>query len=81
MLGPAHAFGDDPVDGREVTYHFCPTCGSTVYWEPRCKPDQVGVALGAFADASFPAPTQQVHREDRHLWVSVPHLDGADDPG
>jgi hypothetical protein len=32
-------------------FHFCPSCGSTVYWEPARKPDMIGVAVGAFADA------------------------------
>jgi hypothetical protein len=46
-------------------------CGSTVYWEPRRKPEMVAVAVGAFADPAFPAPSQAVYAEHRHSWVST----------
>ena len=52
-----------------VTFYFCPHCGSTVYWEPRRKPEIVAVAVGAFADPAFPAPSQAVYAEHRHIWV------------
>jgi hypothetical protein len=46
-----------------------PHCGSTVYWELRRKPEMVAVAVGAFADPAFPAPSQAVYAEHRHIWV------------
>jgi hypothetical protein len=58
--------------GHEVAFHFCPACGSTVYWEPSRKPELMAVAVGAFADPSFPAPTQAVHDDMRHPWVHLP---------
>jgi hypothetical protein len=58
--------------GFDVTHHFCPECGSTVWWEPRRKPDLVAVATGAFADPHFPAPTQTVNDGSRHPWVGLP---------
>ena len=56
-----------PVEGAEpatfqscdsggVTYHFCPECGSTVYWDLATAPDVVGVAVGGFTDPTFPTP-------------------------
>jgi len=60
-----------PADGGQaVTFRFCPTCGSTVLWEPHGKPGIIGVAVGAFADPTFPAPGQEVHTEDRYAWVN-----------
>jgi hypothetical protein len=56
--------------GQSVTFQFCPNCGSTVLWEPHRKPGIVAVAVGSFADPTFPAPTQAVNREFRHPWVS-----------
>ena len=56
--------------GFDVVFHFCPDCGGTVWWEPQRKPDMVAVAPGAFADPTFPAPTQSVHEETRHPWVA-----------
>src|SRR5262249_44842426 len=59
--------------GHSVTFHFCPHCGATVFWEPHRKPAAIGVAVGAFADPSFPAPTQSVYREHQHPWMQFPN--------
>jgi hypothetical protein len=58
--------------GNALTFHFCPTCGSTVYWEGEGFPGYVAVAIGNFADPNFPAPTIGVWEESRHHWVSLP---------
>ena len=58
--------------GNALTYHFCPTCGSTVYWENEGFPGQVNIAIGNFADPNFPAPTIAVWEQSRHPWVSLP---------
>jgi hypothetical protein len=70
--GATTAYTRTGDSGHDVTFHFCPSCGSTVYWEPARRPDIVAVAVGAFADPSFPAPTQAVHDVHRHEWVVVP---------
>jgi hypothetical protein len=58
--------------GHVMTYHFCPTCGSTVFWENAGFPGTVMVAIGNFADPQFPAPTIAVWEQSRHPWVSLP---------
>jgi hypothetical protein len=59
-----------PADsGFAVNFHFCPDCGSTVFWEPERRPDAIAVAVGSFADPAFPAPSQSVYNERRHAWV------------
>jgi len=65
--------GVPSVRGASVTYYFCPTCGSTVYWEE--KGSHRAVPVGNFVDADFPAPTMEVHTADRHRWV--PEIPGA----
>ena len=55
--------------GFTVSFHFCPNCGSTVFWEAERRPDAIAVAVGSFADPTFPAPSQSVHGECRHAWV------------
>jgi hypothetical protein len=55
--------------GFRVTFHFCPDCGSTVFWKPERLPDVTAVAAGAFADPTFPKPVSAVHLESRHSWV------------
>ena len=52
--------------GHPVTFHFCPECGSTVYWMPHRRPEMVAVAVGSFADPTFPAPSQVVYADRRH---------------
>lgn len=66
--------------GSSVTFYFCPLCGATVYWELSALPGFVGVAVGAFADPSFPAPKISIYEERRHSWalpgdLEVEHLD------
>src|SRR3954469_24991706 len=39
--------------GSSITFYFCPSCGSTVFWEPAGMPGFVAVAVGAFADPTF----------------------------
>ena len=57
--------------GYQVVHHFCPRCGSTVFWYPMRKPDVVAIAVGAFADPQFPAPSKAVYHEHRHPWMTI----------
>jgi len=67
--GAAKRYSRPSDSGHPVDFHFCPDCGSTVYWEPRRKPDHVAVGVGAFADPAFPAPSQAVYEDCRHPWL------------
>jgi hypothetical protein len=67
--GPAKQFTRCSDSGFAVTFHFCPNCGSTVFWEPSRMPERIAVAVGSFADPAFPAPSQSVHEQHRHSWV------------
>ena len=58
--------------GRTVTFNFCPSCGSTVYWEAENFPGLIAVAVGCFSDSDFPPPRYSVYEAHRHHWVSVP---------
>jgi hypothetical protein len=58
--------------GQVLTFHFCPTCGSTVFWERELAPDMLTVAVGAFADPAFPAPVRTVWVENKHDWLPFP---------
>jgi hypothetical protein len=58
--------------GNLMTFRFCPTCGSTVFWENAGFPGLVSVAIGNFADPSFPGPSMAVWEESRHPWVNLP---------
>lgn len=58
--------------GNTLTFHFCPVCGSTVYYQIDHIPDVIAVAIGAFADPSFPAPRFSVYEARKHAWTGVP---------
>lgn len=62
-------------EGGVATFHFCPLCGSTVYWTFEGRPEMVAVAVGAFADPSFPSPTFSVYEARQHAWVSLAGLE------
>lgn len=57
-------------DGGAATFHFCPTCGATLYWLPQDFPNLIYVATGAFADPTFPPPTIAVYEERQHPWIA-----------
>jgi hypothetical protein len=72
FTGKATTWNRTAESASVVTFNFCPTCGSTVYWESESFPGRVIVAIGNFADPSFPAPIVSVWEQSRHPWVSLP---------
>ena len=70
--GGTHRFTRDSASGFPVTFHFCPACGTNVFWEPARLPDLIGVAIGTFADPDFPPPEQSVWTRDKHRWLALP---------
>jgi hypothetical protein len=78
--------GAEPVtfrscDSGGATYHFCPECGSTVYWDIDAAPDVIGIAVGGFTDPTFPQPMISGFEAYGHPWamnasdLQVPHHD------
>ena len=70
--GRAHDYVRISDAGEERTFHFCPECGATVYYELSAVPDLVAVPIGAFSDPEFPAPTISVYGSRRHAWLTLP---------
>ena len=66
--------GEDKEKEIHYNFHFCSTCGTSVYWEAPDGglPDMLGVAVGCFADPGFPAPTVSLYGKRRHLWLNQP---------
>ena len=58
--------------GRGVHLHFCPECGTTVYFFAERAPSLCGIAVGCFADPDFPAPSFSVWEESLHPWLPIP---------
>ena len=59
-------------EGSRITFHFCPKCGSTVYYEPEGLEAFVVIPVGAFADPGFPSPLVSVYESRMHQWVVPP---------
>ena len=62
----------DEADRKEHVFHFCPDCGSQVFYTEPDEPDRVVVSVGSFADPSFPPPTRSGYDSRRHDWVGLP---------
>lgn len=72
--GREHVYTRVGETNTPVHMHFCPDCGSTVYWQSPGLPGFTAVAVGAFADPSFPAPSVSVYGDRKHPWVGLDHI-------
>jgi hypothetical protein len=59
-------------EGTKARFHFCPTCGATVYYELESLDAFLAIPVGAFADPGFPTPWVSVYEERMHRWVIPP---------
>ncbi len=71
----------DEADRKEHVFHFCPDCGSQVFYTEPSEPDLIVVSVGSFADPSFPPPTESGYESRRHSWVTLPDTIVRQDPG
>jgi hypothetical protein len=60
------------ADKKEHVFHFCPECGSQVFYTEPDDPDLIVVSTGSFADPSFPPPAESGYDSRRHPWVGLP---------
>jgi len=56
-------------DSGGATYHFCPECGTTVYWDITAAPDFIGIAIGTLTDPTFPPPKISGFEKYGHPWA------------
>ena len=73
VAGEHKAYERSSDAGRSLEAHFCPECGSSVFWYAEAFPDLIGTATGCFADPAFPAPGAVVWAAHKHEWVSFPN--------
>jgi hypothetical protein len=62
----------EEADRKEHVFHFCPDCGSQVFYTEPDEPDIIVVSVGSFADPAFPWPTSSGYDSNRHPWVRLP---------
>jgi hypothetical protein len=70
--GSEKVFNRTGEEGMDLAYHFCPECGSNVYWEASTMEAAYGVAGGCFADPDFPRPSFSIYGKRRHKWLDIP---------
>jgi len=58
--------------GNNCTFHFCPECGSDVYYVINGKFEGlVAIPLGAFDDPFFGSPEYSVWEQRKHPWLEI----------
>jgi hypothetical protein len=58
--------------GNSATFHFCPDCGSDVYYENNGKFDElIAIPVGAFSDPYFLTPEFSVWEGRKQDWVEI----------
>jgi len=74
--GPSTAWRRAGDEGGIGEFHFCPVCGTMVWYVAPVKegvePDTIAVAIGAFRDPDFPKPQYSVYDNRRHRWLQIP---------
>jgi len=56
VTGDTQAYSRSSDSRHSVTFHFCPHCGSTVYWKAARKPEMVAVAVALSQIRRFQRP-------------------------
>ena len=70
--GESKTFDKAGDSGNPATFHFCPDCGSDVYYVIDGKFDGlVAIPLGAFDDPFFARPDYSVWEQRKHDWVEI----------
>lgn len=73
VTGKATEFVRAGDQGSKFRFRFCPVCGTNLFHTEEGRDARsVGVAVGAFADPSFPPPEDSVYDCRRHPWVELP---------
>jgi hypothetical protein len=72
ITGRSHEYTRISDDGEQLTFGFCPECGTTVHSAIESAPERIAVPVGAFADPEFPPPGVSVWESRKHDWVELP---------
>jgi len=67
--GKSQTYGRTAQENRTLRTEFCPNCGTSLYWQADLRPGMTAIALGAFGDPDFTAPSRSIWETNRHKWV------------
>ena len=62
----------DEADRKEHVFHFCPDCGSQVFYTEPTEPDLVVVSVGSFADPPSRRRPSRATTRAVIAWVGLP---------
>ena len=72
VAGESNQWTRTADSGQTTTYHFCPTCGSTVYYGGGNFPELVAIPLGALDDPYIvDSPDYSVWERRKHDWFEI----------
>ena len=71
LRGKAKCYEHMTGSGNTADFYFCPTCGSTLWFQARPHNDLISIPIGNFADHDFPAPRFSIYEERKHPWVTI----------
>lgn len=69
--GESKSFPAAGDSGNVADFHFCATCGATVYFINRTMADTIAVPLGAFDDPRAFRPQFSVYENRKHDWLEI----------
>lgn len=70
--GQSNSWVGTADSGNQITFHFCPECGSDVHYEIEGKFDGlIAIPLGAFDDPYFASPKFSVWEHRKCDWVDI----------
>ncbi|MGK6317262.1 GFA family protein [Neorhizobium sp. DT-125] len=71
IAGASQTFVRTGDSGKQLHFHFCPTCGTTLFWYPEFRPDLIAIAMGAFVCSTGLSPSQAVYEDQQVAWVQL----------
>ena len=71
VRGASSVYTRDGDSGLPLDFHFCPACGSTVFWRAAFRPHLIAIALGCFEGDKPGPPEKQVYLEHKLEWVTL----------
>ena len=81
LSGRSSSFAKAGDSGARAIFHFCPDCGSDVYYVAEDDPGGlVAIPVGAFNDPFFATPQYSVYNDRTLAWLTIdPAIERFDD--
>jgi hypothetical protein len=72
-MGQTHIYAfHNAAQDHDQERHFCPTCGTTLFWFISALPELIGIAAGCFGEHPPAEPGMSVTHSKKYAWVTLP---------